>query len=174
MRILLVMLLVAVATPSARADEALRGRVLDLLSAYEEPASAADWRALGEGAGAELYAVAQDTSLSHTRRAGAVYALGFFPTEAHRAYLAALATTDGADSLLRRKAVYALGAGWGDRAVPDLARALAAPDSQLRAATARALGKVGTPTAQEALRARLATESDAMVRTTLTTVLGGR
>ncbi len=174
MRTLVVMLLVAAATPSAFADDTMRAQVLDLLSAYETPAGAAEWRALGASAGVELYAVAQDAGLSHTRRAGAVYALGFFPTEAHRAYLAGLATTDGADAMLRRKAVYALGAGWGDNAVPELSRALAAPDVQLRAAAARALGQVGTPGAQDALRARLAAESDTMVRTTVTTALGGK
>jgi hypothetical protein len=38
----------------AFADDALRARCLDLLSAYEDPATAADWRALGDGAAAEL------------------------------------------------------------------------------------------------------------------------
>lgn len=174
MRTLLVMLLVAALAPSARADEALRAKVVDLLSAYEDPAGAAEWRALGVGAGAELYALAQDTSLSHTRRAGAVYALGFFPTDTHRALLAGLATTEGSDALLRRKAVYALGTGWGDGALPELSRALAAPDTQLRNAAARALGKVATVGARDALRARLDVEADPAVRTTLSTALGGK
>ncbi|MES2644667.1 MAG: HEAT repeat domain-containing protein [Myxococcota bacterium] len=174
MRTLVVMLLVAALSPAARADEALRAKVIDLLSAYEEPANAADWRGLGAGAGAELYVLAQDGTLSPTKRAGAVYALGFFPTDTHRALLASLASTDGTDALLRRKAVYALAAGWGDGALSELSRALAAPDTQLRVAAARALGRVGTPGATAALRGRLAIEADATVRTTLSTALSGK
>jgi HEAT repeat protein len=158
--------------PLAHADDTLRAQVVDLLSAYEEPATAAQLRALGADVGAELLAVAQDTTLSHTRRAGAVFALGYFPTDAHRGWLSALATTEGGDSLLRRKAVYALAAGWGDAALLDLGRALAAPDTQLRAATARALGRIGSPAAQDTLRARLAAEADPMVRSTLSSALG--
>ncbi|MDP2306273.1 MAG: HEAT repeat domain-containing protein [Pseudomonadota bacterium] len=174
MRTFVVMLLAVALAPSARADEALRTKMIDLLSAYEEPPSAADWRALGAGAGAELYSLAQDTTLSHTRRAGAVYALGFFPTDANRAFLAGLVATDASDALLRRKAVYALGAGWGDGALSELTGALSAPDTQLRVAAARALGKVGTPSARAALQAQLGVEADASVRTTLSTALSGK
>lgn len=171
MRTFLLVLLVAAWAPSASAEDSLREQVVDRLSAYEDPASGAEWRALG--AGAELYALAQDTSLSPAQRAGAVYALGFFPTAANRAFLAALVGADGADALLRRKAVYALGAGWGEGAILELSGALAAPDTQLRVAAARALGKVGTAAAQSALRARVAVEPNPAVRTTLSTALGG-
>ena len=170
MRPLLVLLL-AVASP-AFADEALRARCLDLLSAYEDPAGEAEWRALGAGAGAELLAIAKDSSLSHTKRANAVVALGWFPTDDARGYLATLAPTDG-ESLFRRKAVYALGAGWGDAAVPDLSKALTSPDNPLRAAAARSLGKVGTPAAKDALKARLSVESDRMVLDAIRSSVGG-
>lgn len=170
MRSLLVLLLAA-ASP-AFADDALRAHCLEMLSAYEDPAGEAEWRALGTGAGAELLAIAKDSSLSHTKRANAVVALGWFPSDASRTYLNTLAGTDG-ESLFRRKAVYALGNGWGDAAVSDIARALAAPDGQLRAAAARSLGKVGTPAAKDALRARLTVESDGMVRDAISSSLGG-
>ncbi len=169
MRVLLFALLVA--SPSARADEALRARCLELLSAYEEPAKEADWRALGAGADAELLAIAQDSSLSHTRRANAIHALGWFPTEASRAFLVSLAGNEVGDALFRRKAVHALANGWGDGALSELATALASPDVQLRAATARALARVGTPAAEAALRARLPVETDRMVRDAIAAAL---
>ncbi len=158
----------------AFADDALRARCLDLLSAYEDPATAADWRALGDGAAAELFAIAQDGALSHTKRGNAIVALGWFPAESHRRYLANLAVSEVEDSLFRRKAVFALGNGWGAGALPELTTALQASDKHLRAAAATALGKVGTPAAADALRARLAVESDAMVRGTLTTTLSAK
>lgn len=173
MRALFVVLLVLLAAPSARADEALRARCLDLLSAYEEPAGAAEWKALGAGAPAELLAIAQDASLSHTRRANAIVALGYFPGET-RGFLATLATAEGGESLFRRKAVYALANGYGDAALPELTVALAAPDQQLRAATARALTKLATPAAKDALRARLPVEDDRMVRELISASVGGK
>ena len=172
MRAFLVMLLAA--APAAHADEALRAKVLDLLAAYEEPADAAEWRALGAGADAELRAIATDAALSPTKRAGAVHALGYFPTEANRALLVGVLAGPGGDAMLRRKAVYALGNGWGEGALPELTAALADTDVQLRVATIRALGRLGTPKAQEALRARAALETNGTVRTELARALGGK
>lgn len=166
-------IILALAFP-AHADEALRARCIDLLSAYEEPATAADWRALGDGAAVELLAIAQDGALSHTKRANAIVALGWFPNDAHRAFLAGMVATETQDSLFRRKAVYALGNGWADGALPELNAALAAPDVQLRAAAARVLGRIGTPAAQDALRARLALEGEGMVRNEITKLLAER
>lgn len=174
MRILGMILLVSALATSAHAESAMRSQVVELLSAYEDPTSAAEWRALGAGAGAELYTLAQDPTLSRTQRAGAVYALGFFPTVTHRAFLVALVSADTSEALSRRKAAYALGTGWGDSAVPELTHALASPDTQLRTAAARALGRVATPGARSALRARLDVETDAAVRSTMSTALSGK
>lgn len=162
------------AAPSAHADEALRTRCLDLLSAYETPATEADWRALGNGVDAELLAIAKDASLSHTRRANAIVALGYFPADTTRAYLAGLATGESNDGIFRRKAVYALATGYGEGALPELTAALGASDIHLRAAAARALGTVGTAAAKEALKARLAVEGDRMVKETLSATLAGK
>jgi HEAT repeat protein len=174
MRSLLALLLAGLLSPAARADDGLHARVVELLSAYEDPPSAAEWRALGEGAGAELFTVAQDTTLSPTRRAGAVYALGFFPSEARRTWLATLAGSADGDAMLRRKACYALANGWAEGALPELSAALASPDVQLRAAAARAIGRIAAPAARTALERRLGTETDAMVRGAITASLGAR
>lgn len=168
------MLTLLLAFATAHADDALRARCLDLLSAYEDPATEADWKALGAGVDAELLAIAQDASLSHTRRANAVFALGFFPSANVRTYLAGLVADEPADGIFRRKAVYALANGYGEGALPELRGALASSDVHLRAATARAVAKIGTPTAKKALEERLAVESDRMVRDTLTAALAGK
>lgn len=167
------LLLALVLASPAYADDALRARCLDVLSAYEDPAGAAEWRGMGSGAPVELLAIARDVSVSQTKRANAILALGWFPNADTRGYLASLASTEQTDGLFRRKAVYALGNGWGDAAVPDLTQALASSDIQLRAAAARALGKVGSVPAKEALRARLPVEPDGMVSSAITSALGG-
>ncbi len=154
----------AQADAPASADEGARSPLLGLLSGYEHAPSAATLRSVGPSAGDELMVIAQDPSLSPTQRAGAVYALGYFPTDTHRAYLAALVKDDRADPMLRRKAVFALGNGWGDDALPLLAEALGQPDLQLRAAAARSVGRLGSPAAHTLLRDRLAAEPPGMVR----------
>lgn len=158
----------------AAADDALRARTIELLSAYEEPASAADWQHLGPGVGAELYAVARDATVAPSRRVRAVHALGWFPTDEHRGWLAALAADEAGDTLLRRSAVHALANGWGEGAVPELKTALASPDVQLRAQTAKALGRVGTPAAKQVLTDRLAVEASPAVRDAIGASLGGK
>lgn len=158
----------------ASADDALRARTIELLSAYEEPADAADWQRLGPAAGAELYAIARDATMAPSRRARAVHALGWFPSDEHRVYLAGLAADEAGDTLLRRSAVHALANGWGDAAVPTLATALKSDDVQLRAQTAKALGRVATPAAKQALTDRLAVEKSATVRDAIGASLGGK
>lgn len=174
MRLPLVLLCGLLWAAPAAADDALRARVVDLLSAYETPPSAEDWRALGVGAGAEVFAVAKDPGVASVRRQAAVYALGHFPTADHRAWLGALVADDTADRLLRRQAPAALALGWGESALPELSAALAAPDAQLRAQAARALGRVGTASARAALDGRLIAETDPMVKDALRGALGGK
>jgi hypothetical protein len=167
MRPLLTLFLLGLFAPAAHADDAMRARVVDLLSAYEDPATAADWRSLGDAAAPELFAIAQDPTQSHTRRAGAVLALGWFPNDTHHAWLVALAADNAGDGMYRRKACYALVNGWGDAALPDLAAPLAASDVQLRAAAAKAVGRLGTPAARTVLQARLAVETEPLVHDAL-------
>ncbi|GDX79227.1 hypothetical protein LBMAG42_10380 [Deltaproteobacteria bacterium] len=148
----------------ARADEALRARVVDLLSGLESSPSAADWSALGAGAEAELLAIAADSSMLPTQRANALLALGNFPTDRAHAMLSTTLGDASANVLLRRKACSGLAQGWGAAAVPALAAALGDGDVQLRQSAAGALAKVQDPTAVEALRARLAVETNASVK----------
>lgn len=160
-------LLAGLLASPARADDALRATVLEHLSAYETPATAEDLRALGEGVGPELFAIAQDPAVSRTRRVGAVYALGWFPTEERRAWLTAQLGDGSVDSQIRRSAGWALANGWQEAALPTLTAALADPDAQLRNQVVRAVARIGTPAARDALTARLGVETSSMVRTTI-------
>ena len=72
---------------------------------------------------------------------------------------------------LKRNASVVLGnAGWVDD-VPVLAAALADEAPHVRAHAAWALGRIGSPAAAVALRARLGPEEDALVRSELTAAL---
>ena len=147
-----------------------RQTVLDLLGAYEEPVRQADLVGLGEGVDAELMAIADDGAVPHSRRANAVVALQYFPSETVRVFLVAH-LAPGADALLRRKAATSLGV-FGAAAIPDLTTALADADVQVRTSAARALGTVQDPAARRALEQRLATETDASVKAVITKALG--
>ena len=91
-----------------------------------------------------------------------------------RTWLAGIAAAEGEDSSMRRKACYALANGWAEDALPDLERALSAPDVQLRAAAARAIGHIPSPAAQATLQKRLGAETDAMVRGAITASIASR
>lgn len=148
----------------------LRDQVLPQLQGIEDPPSAEALRALGPGVAAELLELSEDGELPRSVRAKAVHALGWFPSPETRAAL--VARLDGSDRILARKAAYALGEGWGAGAIPELTRALEAPDSHLREAAARALGGVDSPEAVAVLEARLAVEESSSVKATITKSLG--
>lgn len=159
------------ATSPAHADDALRATVTSLLSGVEDPVRAAELQALPGDVGAELLDLARSGPSSSTRER-ATYALGWFPTEAHRAWLTGVLADRAATSGLRRNAAWALANGWGEGALDALGPALGDEDVQLRAQVVRALAKVGTPACRAALEARLGVESNAMVRNTLQAGLG--
>jgi len=143
----------------------LREPVLAALGGVEDVPTAADLQGLGDNVPAELLEIAQDSSLSHTTRARAVIALGWFPNEPSRSWL--VGTLGGGDGILARKAAFALATGWGDEAVPLLQPALAADDVQLRLAAVRALGRVDSVRARASLDQRLAVETNATVQDTI-------
>lgn len=167
--------MVALLLPAvANADDTLRNAVLEQLSGYESGPSAESLRALGPDVGAELYRLATDPTVPSTRRIRAVYALGWFPTDTTYTWLRTTLVDRAAESQIRRSAGWALANGWGDAAVVDLGVALTDPDEQLRAQVVRALAKVGTVPALDALRARQAVETEPMVARTLTDALAGK
>lgn len=170
MRRALAILLLGAALPASAGD--LRDAVMSELSGIEDPPTAESLRALGEAVGPELLEIAQDTEVGKSKRGRAVHALGWFPTPAARSFLdLAIA---GQDARLARKAAYALANGWGDAALPQLSGALASTDVQTRIAAAGALAIVGTEPAREALKARLADESEPAVRESIESAIQKR
>lgn len=152
---------------TAYADEALRGRVLDLLSGIEEPATAADFAALGADVGIELQAIARDTDVLPTQRGNALVALGHYPSDDARSLLSGVLRDNSANKLLRRKACSGLALGFGDAAVPELVAVFAENDTMMSTAAVQALGALGTPAAKLALEEQLSAEKNASVRTAL-------
>jgi HEAT repeat protein len=159
--------LLGMSLPAAAGE--LREQVLEQLSGIEDPPSAAALAALGEGVDEVLLQIAADDSLARTKRGRAVHALGYFPTESGRALL--VATLDAPDRYLARKAVYALGNGWGEAAIPELSRALSSSDLHLREAAVSAMAGIDADPARQALSDRLAVESDPTVRDAITAAL---
>lgn len=146
---------------SAQAGEH-RDAVIDLLNAVEQPATRADLDAIGEGMAAELLEIANDEAVPTSRRGRAISALAFYPTEEVQLFLREKA--EKADkSIYRRKAVLALGEAFGEQAVEWVAPYLGDKDEQLRMATARALGNIGTEPARVALTEQRKQEKDAAV-----------
>ncbi len=148
----------------------LRAPVLAALDGVEDPPTQDALTALGEGVAAELLEIAKDDSLPRSRRGRAVSALGWFPSDDIRSDLTTWLASD--DRLLARKAAGALATGWGDAAVVDLSTALASDDVQLRVATSKALGSIGSDTARQALQARLDAETNATVQDSIRAALG--
>lgn len=169
-RTLIVLFALPLAVGTARADDAARTLVLTRLGGMEDAPSAADFADI-PSASTELLAIAKDSSVPHSRRGNAIVALGWFPVDAHRDYLAGLLKDTLADPFLRKKAVFGLANGWGDSALPTIELALTSPDVQLRMAAVHALARIGSKTALGLLRARLETESDPAVRESLSAAL---
>jgi len=165
------LLLVALLLPATTLAGPLAEPVVALLDGYERAPTPEDFRALGEGAQAELLEIAADADAPTTRRGRALTALAFYPNTETRAVLDATLADAESKSLLRRKAAYAVGVGFGADAIPALTAALGDADPQLRMAAASALGAVGTDAAKAALSARRDLETEDAVRTVLNTFL---
>ncbi|MEZ4315983.1 MAG: HEAT repeat domain-containing protein [Myxococcota bacterium] len=155
------------ADPAAAGE--LREPVLELLSAYEQGASAEDLRKLGEGVPTELIAIARDSAVPHSRRGRAVSALAHYPSPEVRTFLDAQLV--GSDGYLQRKATGAIVRAFRDDALPSVEPLLASEDRQLRLAAVNAVGALGSPRAREILSAHAASESDDTVKEALTTAL---
>lgn len=163
------LLLLLASLTLAHADDALRGQILDLLSGVEEPATAADFAALGEGVGTELQAIARDADVLPTQRGNALVALGQFPSDDAHSLLSGVLRENGGNKLLRRKACTGLAVGFGDAAVPELVAVFAEGDTMMSTAVANALAMVGTPTAKLALQTQQAIEKSGSVQTAIST-----
>ena len=134
----------------------------DFLSAREHAITAADVRALGAHGDRFLIAAAGDVKASRWRRARALIALRFAPSEESLAFLRAVidekkAASQGADVLDLAAAAASL-APYGRAALPDLLPLVVHASADVRHAAVQALGSIDAPEAESALRARLYVE----------------
>ncbi len=157
---------------AAQADDALRARILGLLSGYEDVPRAEAILALGAEAPAELYTLAATPGVASHVRERATLLLGAVPTAPNHAFLTATLADAAASAGLRRSAAHALATGWPLSALTDLEVGLAATDIQVRAHSARALASVPrTPAIDARLRALEAADPNPMVRATAQTLV---
>ncbi len=139
------------------------------------PRPSSDWRKLGDDVDVRLIEAATDERLDPAARARAVEALGQISTERARHFLRNLLNTSGSGPDLVAAAVHAL-SDLLARTDPSEALTLDKKyldhrDWMVREAAARALGKLGTPDAEEALRARWNREKSGVVKLALSAAL---
>ncbi|HEY8426763.1 MAG TPA: HEAT repeat domain-containing protein [Sandaracinaceae bacterium] len=161
--VLLLVLAPAIAS-AQQTQPPTRAEVRAMLSGIEDVPTDADFRRLGDAVLPILIELYADPNEAPFVRLRAVGAAGAFPREATRTFLLAVANAEGQSDLFVREAVLALARAFGPRAASDLRRFLSHPQPIVRESAARALGRVGTREAADALRARLPVERDAVVR----------
>ena len=165
--LVVVMLSAALAAP-ALAASASKETVLAILRAREtQPMRAADWRKLGDGVDALLDQAFRDRSLLVAHRARALGALAGLGGPRASRTLAEVLRDGQAEPALLAVAVEAfaayLGAAHPTAALAHGKRLLTHEDWLVRRAAARALGRLGTPSARSVLEARRAGEDHGAV-----------
>lgn len=160
----------ALATANVNADPITRGEVIDSLGGFEHAPDTSAVRAWGATGAAHLMSVANDVALPLHVRVRAVHALRAYGTMVPvRTFLRALAGVTGQNLFILRASLDALVEGFNDTV--EVARYLADPRVDVRDGAVWSLAASRDPAARSALAARLAVETDANVRLTLTTAL---
>jgi HEAT repeat protein len=157
----------AQAEPSAPPAPApgLRSEVASLLSRPEAfPPYENDWKPLGPAAFGVLEELASDPKAPSPQRARAVTSMAAVDHPQASERLRVLALDARAQSTLRASAATALGLRVGTEAVSTLLPLLEDRDESVRAAVARALGRLGGAQVQQALEERLPLEEAPLVR----------
>jgi HEAT repeat protein len=166
---------VVIGAGSAWANEAKPDDVRRLLAVADTPASASEWRELGEGVDARLIDAASDQALPLESRIRAVDALRTIPTSRAIRFLRHALSKGSAEPEL---IAAALQASSEIMASTDTGEALHLdekfidhPQWIVREAAARALGRLGTPEAEEILRHRWSKEKAGVVKLALSAAL---
>ncbi len=130
----------------------LERQVLTMLSGIEHFPSAEDWKALSPEGNAVLMRLAADEKQWPIRRARALLALGYRPSEKVKVFLADVMKWKGhLASMLHRHALAALATGFGGEAFSIIAPRVKAADYFEQEAAVRALGVLATPEAVQLL-----------------------
>ncbi len=156
--------------PSASPTSAprLRSEVTSLLARPEAfPPYESDWKPLGPAALGVLEELAADPKAPSPQRARAVTSMAAVDHPQASERLRGLAQDSRAQPTLRASAATALGLRVGTEAVSTLLPLLEDRDEDVRAAVARALGRLGGLEVQKALEERLPLEEAPLVREAL-------
>jgi len=141
------------------------------MSGYEYVPTRGDWRRLGPGAETVLAEIYNDAARPLVIRARAVSGLGYFNTEASFKLLQGLLNANQTERLFRRKAIAALGFGFGSRAVDVIAKEFQHEDRFVREAAVHALARIDDQRVVGLLERQLQTEQAEFLRATLTRTL---
>lgn len=168
LRLSMLALVAALLAPGAVSAQApSQARVRQPLSGFEETPGAATWHALGPRTLGVLIDLYEDASVPPYVRLRVVHAVSFYPSAATRTFLRAVASAPRQSDLFVRQALLSLARAFGPRAVDDVAPYLEHAEPVVREGAVRALGRIGTPEAREALRRRLPVEPLAYIRHTI-------
>lgn len=153
---------------SASPSRGLRSEVASLLERPEAfPPYENDWKPLGPAALGVLEELAADPRAPAPQRARAVTSMAAVDHPQASERLRARVQDTAAQSTLRASAVTALGLRVGTEAVSTLLPLLEDGNEDVRAAAARALGRLGGTQVQQALEERLPLEEAQSVREAL-------
>jgi hypothetical protein len=166
---------VAAAQPQAQARQApradVRGHLTQLLSAFCDFPQQEVFRSYGPEGYAALQQILADERELPSVRARAVTALMWSDPVRARVDLRSILANAAAPGAWRRSAAYALARLDGPQAVAEIAAVMHEPDRDMRESCAWALGSIPDEMARSVLRAQLAQETDAGVRTAIGKVL---
>jgi HEAT repeat protein len=151
------------------ADPALKQKLIAALSGFEHIATKdeLDRLAAADALTATLIEIYRDPDIHLAVRTNALASLRFYPSPRTQAALESALLTPETPDVVRRSAVRAYAAGFGQQAVPVLARVLEHPELHTRNMAAKALLQIGGNDAGAALRHRLPNERDPMVKSTI-------
>lgn len=135
-----------------------------LLNGYERVPTAEDWKRLGPTAYTVLDRLIASPDTLPSVKSRAISSLVHVQNPEALPRLEGLVKDAALAPPLRATAVLALAARGGQPTQTTLAPLLQNPDARVREAAARALGRLASPTAREALELRLADEKDTAVR----------
>jgi hypothetical protein len=155
--------------PAPKADPALVQKLVNVMSGYEHIVTKDELDRLGDPAAltAALLAIHQDADVHLAVRTNALANLRFYPGPiAKSAFEGALLGSNTPD-VIRRSAVKAYGAGFGQEAVEVLAKMLDHSELHTRNLAAKTLAQIGGNRAVEALRQHLPNERESLVKSTI-------
>jgi hypothetical protein len=151
------------------ADPALKQKLIALMSGYEHIVTKDELDRLGEPEAltAALLAVHADPEVHLAVRTNALANLRFYPSPTAKAALEGALLSPATPDVIRRSAVKAYGAGFGQEAVDVLAKMLEHEELHTRNLAAKTLLQIGGQRATETLRHRLPNEREALVKSTI-------